>query len=82
MRIADTQFRADLEGLLNKHGMESSSDTPDYALATFLSRCLEAYNEALQMRETAAGRTLIKDQVKTTDSGRTEERRGREYEST
>lgn len=64
-RMYDTKFRADLERLLNHHSMENGSDTPDYALAVFLCGCLAAYNEALELRERAAGRILHKDVVHT-----------------
>lgn len=31
--------------------MENMSDTPDFILATYLSKCLEAFDEAVRVRD-------------------------------
>ena len=46
----ELNFLRDLKGLINKHGMESGSDTPDYILAIFLERCLNAFDSAVYSR--------------------------------
>lgn len=39
-------FRTKLEYLINEMGMENTSNTPDYILATYLTECLIVFNEA------------------------------------
>ncbi len=60
MNIPDPKrsaFVKDLEQLLNKHSLESGSDTPDFILAEFLTGCLETFNDTLTQRENWYGRT-------------------------
>lgn len=47
-------FQNELQALLNKHSLENDSDTPDYILATYLGRCLDAFSEATTWRTDAA----------------------------
>ena len=49
-------FAKDLEHLINKHSIESASNTPDFILAQYVLGCLEAFNCATQQRETWHGR--------------------------
>lgn len=49
-------FRAELERLINRHSMESGSDTPDFVLANFLVDSLEAFDRAVRHRDRLAGR--------------------------
>lgn len=44
-------FRDELEALINKYNMENRSDTPDFILARFLSRCLTAFDDAVNQRK-------------------------------
>ncbi len=44
-------LKRELAGLLNSHSAENASDTPDYLLAEFLLRCLNAYEQATQGRD-------------------------------
>ena len=46
-----SDLRKDLAGVLNCHNRECASDTPDFILAKFLQRCLEAWDEAMMDRE-------------------------------
>jgi hypothetical protein len=39
-------FRVDLTALINRHSLESRSDTPDFILADYLTNCLIAYETA------------------------------------
>ena len=43
-------FRKELEDLLNKHSMENESNTPDFILSDYLTRCLDAFDIAVQDR--------------------------------
>jgi hypothetical protein len=43
-------FRAQLEGLINRHSMENGSDTPDFILAQYLVDCLGAFDRAAHRR--------------------------------
>lgn len=46
-----SDFRKELEGLINKHCEENGSNTPDFILAIYLSGCLEAFNVATRNRD-------------------------------
>lgn len=52
----NSTFESELQTLINQHSQENSSDTPDYILARYLVRCLEAYNFAVFQREKWYGR--------------------------
>lgn len=41
-----TEFEKDLAKVINKHSMENVADVPDFILAAYLMRCLEAFNIA------------------------------------
>ena len=76
--MSETNLRKDIEGLLNKHNMESGSDTPDFILATYLMNCLWAFDIAVRNRESWYGRgenpRQIRDaelRVKLSDGGET-----------
>lgn len=43
-------FRKELESLVNRHSMESGSNTPDFILAEYLTDCLAAFDKALHER--------------------------------
>lgn len=51
-------LQRDLAEVLNYYSAEQGSDTPDFILATFLLRCLEAFNKASRARETWFGTGL------------------------
>lgn len=44
-------FEEKLRELINEHSVESESNTPDYVLATFVSRCLDAFAVAVNERD-------------------------------
>jgi hypothetical protein len=44
-------FEKELTSLINKHSLESFSDTPDFILASYLRTCLEAYNKSQRRRQ-------------------------------
>ena len=50
------EFRKELEQLINKHSMESGSNTPDYILADYLCACLLAFNATVSVRGEWFGR--------------------------
>jgi len=50
------EFRHELEALINKHSMESVSDTPDFILCQYLMGCLAAFELAVIAREQWHGR--------------------------
>ncbi len=53
-----TDFEVELSALINRHSLENGSDTPDFILATFLGRCLAAWNAGVQSRERWYGRPV------------------------
>lgn len=46
----DSAFVSALTALINKHSIESDSDTPDYILAEHLYRCLNVFNFTTEKR--------------------------------
>jgi hypothetical protein len=50
-------FRVELQKLINRESRENGSDTPDFILAEYLARCLDAFDHAVQYRERHYGRT-------------------------
>ena len=46
-----SNFKKELELLINKQSRENGSDTPDFLLAEFLSNCLDAYETAVNSRD-------------------------------
>ena len=46
-----TNFRRELESLLNGYNKERNSNTPDFVLAQYIERCLDAYDEATRARD-------------------------------
>jgi hypothetical protein len=54
--MSASQFRTELETLINCQSMENGSDTPDFILADYLADCLASFDKALQAREKWYGR--------------------------
>ena len=52
----DSEFRSELERLVNRCSMENGSNTPDFILADYLAAALAAFDCAVQQRETWYGR--------------------------
>ena len=46
-----TDFRKELESLINRHSLENSSNTPDWILAEFICESLDALNHTIQRRD-------------------------------
>lgn len=46
-----TNFRLELEKLINKYSMENGSNTPDYVLAQYLCECLAVFNMTMVNRD-------------------------------
>jgi hypothetical protein len=46
-----TEFRKELEALINRHSMENGSDTCDFMLADYLIYCLEAFEKITRRRD-------------------------------
>ena len=46
-----TDFRKEIEEVVNRCSMENNSDTPDFILAHYLMKCLEAFDYAVVSRE-------------------------------
>ena len=53
-----TQFELRLEELINENSMENGSDTPDFILAAYLSKCLENFDATVKQREEWYGRQV------------------------
>ena len=52
----ETDFRKELEQLINKYSKENGSDTPDFILARYLENVLENFDAAVKEREEWYGR--------------------------
>ena len=49
-------FEQELKSLINKHSLENASNTPDFILAQYTLKCLDAFVVATQQRENWYGR--------------------------
>lgn len=45
------RFERELSSLINLHGIDSESDTPDFVLARYLVNCLASWADNLKARE-------------------------------
>jgi len=70
MHMAEFQER--LRHLLNSMSLENESNTPDFILAQYMLRCLDAFNCAVVRREAWYGRQAVKEAI-TTVHGKTEQ---------
>ncbi len=52
-------FQEELGALINKHSLENESNTPDYVLATYLIKSLEAFNACIMLRDGWHGHSSI-----------------------
>ncbi len=57
LNMPENEFEKQLEELINKHSKENDSNTPDWILADYISKCLKAFNETVNAREKWHGRT-------------------------
>jgi len=57
-------FVNELESLINRHSMENGSDTPDYILAAYLKRCLDAFDDAVRARTFHARKGSLEELTK------------------
>ena len=46
-----SNFLPELRELINKHSKEKNSNTPDFALATYLRDCLDSFDRAVRVRD-------------------------------
>ena len=53
-----SKLENDIRKLLNYESEENSSNTPDWVLASYLRRCLDTFNDCVNMRERYYGREL------------------------
>ena len=51
----------ELAALVNRYSAENGSDTPDFILAVYLLRCLDAFDESVNARERWYGRKESSD---------------------
>ena len=51
-----SDFRRELERVINCHSKENGCNTPDFILAEFLTGCLAAFDAAVNRREKWYGR--------------------------
>ena len=45
-----TEFRKELENLINRNSKENGSNTPDFILAEYLTDCLASFDKAVTAR--------------------------------
>lgn len=46
-----TTFKKELENIINKYSRENNSDTPDFILASYMEKALQAFEETVRMRQ-------------------------------
>ena len=49
--MSESNFRKRLEEVINSESMENESNTPDFILADFMAKSLEAFDHAVLQRE-------------------------------
>ena len=54
------EFRKELTGLVNKHGLDNACGTPDFILAIFLTNILASLEVAMKSREDWFGQPTIR----------------------
>jgi hypothetical protein len=64
-----TGLREELTALLNRHGRENASDTPDFILTEYLLDCLKAFERARRRRHDWATRKVV-DRTRARIAGR------------
>ena len=47
----ESALRSEIRSAINRHSRENASDSPDFILAHYLLKCLEAFNEATNARD-------------------------------
>jgi hypothetical protein len=52
------KFQRELTALINRHSIENGSNTPDFILAAYMRRCLEAFEAAVRARDVWYGVAL------------------------
>lgn len=57
-------LQEDLRDIINKHGAENVSNTQDLVLAAFLISCLEAFDNAVNVREALSDPAAIKSSAR------------------
>ena len=60
----DKLFQDELEELINRYCQENESNTPDFILAEYMKKCLDAFNESVHRREAWYGREAWHGQSK------------------
>jgi len=53
-----SEFERELSAVLNRYSRENASNTPDFILAQYLIKCLEAFELTSRARETWYGKEL------------------------
>ena len=46
-----TKFEEELRSLINQHSVEGKSDTPDFILAEYVTRCLDNFADTMKARD-------------------------------
>ncbi len=56
-------FRDELKELINRHGLEKHSNTPNFILAEYLNNCLDVFDEATNAKEKWYGRKITSQRM-------------------
>jgi hypothetical protein len=54
------EFRDELTSLINRHSIENGSNTPDFILCDYLTKCLETFDDIVSQREKWYDRNIEK----------------------
>lgn len=46
-----TEFRKELQNIINKHNKETESNTPDFILAKYLENSLKNFDDTMKLRD-------------------------------
>lgn len=56
-------FRKELETLINRYSLENNSNTPDFLLADYLTKCLDIYEDIVNKNNDWHGRQNHKNSI-------------------
>ena len=65
----ETEFKKELENLINKYSMENGSNTPDFIIAEYLVGCLRTFNNAYVARTNWYGSSCIEGEGRPLEIG-------------
>lgn len=64
--MMEPSFYDELVSLINRHGIDNTTDTPDFLVASYLESCITSLSRVVEMRDKRAGRQTLAHQISST----------------